>query len=882
MIVHDFGTKSHAFQATTNVLLALWQENKTRSAFAVIYDSWEKYLCIVYGSEVAGDELFIRHTYLATLAKLMSWMRITESTSLPDNNQIIKVLEGQFFKEQGIENFLEEDFFSWIGRSNARKAGVSVVRWMFSLLQNYNLRELSEDVLKSLYQELVDPVARHDLGEYYTPDWLAHRIIHKLFESNPQASMLDPSCGSGTFLYLAIREKREMLRDSVQTLHHILDSVCGVDIHPLAVIVAKTNYILALGNLLKKRRKGVITIPIYLADTVKLPERWAKTETADYEVTINGRPIFLPEPLLVNPTFYDQAIELIKEFARKNKGRSISQVQFSNFLLAQHFPMTNNIQLITALFAIADVLKHFIDEDRDTIWAFILKNIYKPLFFKKKFDFVVGNPPWIAFRFMEPIYQVFLKRQITKDYNLLKGRGELITHLEVATLFLVRSADLFLKTGGSIAFVLPKSIFSADQHDGLRKRTFNLSEDFTQNLHWREVWDCEEIVPLFNVPACVLIADKSETKKIEYPIRGQILSGKLSRKNASLTEAEKELTVENVQFYLHTRGKRSFWSVGKNMGAKEVSYYIAKFAQGATIVPRSFWFVQVKSTPLGFNPDLPPLETADRAMQEAKDAYKSVFFKDTVESRFLYATLLSTDLLPFGYLDYRLVVLPIEPGEDHYKLIDEKEACKRGFIHLARRLEKIEQEWVKRRSTKAKRMTSIEWLDYRKKLTTQDPQSKFLVLYNASGTFLTAATLKKRPIKFEIDGQHIQVQGFLADYVTYYMETSNLNEANYLSSIFNAPKIDTLIKPMQARGLWGPRHICKKVLELSIPRFDEKNSIHYHLAEFGKTCSIKVDEWLTCGGAGKIKSIGKLRSMVREMLKEELQEIDLLVKEILG
>jgi len=147
-IVRDFGVKSHAFQTTTNALLTLWQEIKTQSAFMVIYDSWEKYLRIVYGGEVAGDELFIRHTYLATLAKLMSWARISESRSLPDNAQTVEMLEGRLFKAQGIENFIEEDFFSWVARAEATKIGVNVVRWLFSLLQNYNLRELSEDVLK--------------------------------------------------------------------------------------------------------------------------------------------------------------------------------------------------------------------------------------------------------------------------------------------------------------------------------------------------------------------------------------------------------------------------------------------------------------------------------------------------------------------------------------------------------------------------------------------------------------------------------------------------------------------------------------------------------------------------------------------------------------
>jgi hypothetical protein len=43
-----------------------------------------------------------------------------------------------------------------------------------------------------------------------------------------------------------------------------------------------------------------------------------------------------------------------------------------------------------------------------------------------------------------------------------------------------------------------------------------------------------------------------------------------------------------------------------------------------------------------------------------------------------------------------------------------------------------------------------------------------------------------------------------------------------------------------------------------------------------------VEQWLSSSGAKKITSIGKLRSMVRELLKEDLAEIDELGKKILG
>lgn len=108
-----------------------------------------------------------------------------------------------------------------------------------------------------------------------------------------------------------------------------------------------------------------------------------------------------------------------------------------------------------------------------------------------------------------------------------------------------------------------------------------------------------------------------------------------------------------------------------------------------------------------------------------------------------------------------------------------------------------------------------------------------------------------------------------------------MKEAFYLGSFLNAPVIDRLIKPMQTRGQWGPRDICKKVLELSIPQFEPFNNIHLRLVELGKLCTQKVGQWVQSGGVGKIKSIGVLRSKVREMLKKELTEIDNRVQPIL-
>ena len=875
----DFGMRSPAFLFSFRLLKGVLKQVEDKSDFQVIYENWERYLRVTYGSIIGSKDLFLRHSYLATLAKLIAWARITEQSLIPSSQEISSILNGEFFRGQRIANFLEEDFFSWIAREDTEAIGLDISKKLLSLLLRYNLKQLSEDVLKALYQELVDPEARHDLGEYYTPDWLAHRMVEKALGENPRHSVLDPACGSGTFLYATIKHKRDTLGNSRETLEHILQSVVGVDIHPLAVIIAKTNYLLALGDLFKKRIKPV-SLPVYLADSIRLPQMEGQMEMGallpGFKLEIDGKKILIPEVLTHDSQYYDEAIEVSKEFARNFAGRKGGDEKtFLNFLGKTSLRIAADGVLSLALYNLAEAMKELIEERRDTIWAFILKNLYKPLFLKGNFDVVLGNPPWLSYRYVEKgEYQKFLKKQIANEYRLLSGKAELITHMELATLFFLRTADLYLKNGGTIGFVLPRSVFSSDQHYNFRRSYFSL------NLGFQEVWDLEKVEPLFNVPACVFFGRRGT--KTKDSLRCQVFSGKLERKNSSLGEAEQVLSIAPEELFVTQVGKRSFLSSSKTKTVVAVrSFYQPYFKQGATIVPRSLWFVEVKSHPtFGFDPSLPYVHTAERAQKETKPAYKGLRLEGNVERDFLYATLLSTDIVPFGHLDCRLVVLPVVPSGKHFKLLSAAEARSQGFLNLANWLEEAQSEWQERRGEKAEGMDIYQRLDRYKGITRQNRLAQYKVLYPTSATYLCSCVVENKPISFEIEGQSVEMQSFVAESTEYYYETANKGEAYYLVAVLNSYTVDELLKPMQSRGLWGPRHIHKKVLEIPVPQYNSSNENHRALSQLGGQCTQKVEQLLP--QLTKSRSIGHTRRLIKAELQEELEEIDKLVRQILG
>jgi len=124
-------------------------------------------------------------------------------------------------------------------------------------LAAFHFTPTTSDPLRTLYHRLIPGKARHAGGEYYTPDWLAEHLLDMV--GYPEAGgirLLDPACGSGTFLIAAIRRLRERCCEdglsADETLQRVTGSIVGIDLDPLAVLAARANYLLAVSDLLRE------------------------------------------------------------------------------------------------------------------------------------------------------------------------------------------------------------------------------------------------------------------------------------------------------------------------------------------------------------------------------------------------------------------------------------------------------------------------------------------------------------------------------------------------------------------------------------------------------------------------------------------------------
>jgi len=256
----------------------------------------------------------------------------------------------------------------------------------------------------------------------------------------------------------------------------------------------------------------------------------------------------------------------------------------------------------------------------------------------------------------------------------------------------------------------------------------------------------------------------------------------------------------------------------------------------------------------------------------AKPPWDKVKLSGKVEGGFLYASSIGTDIVPFGMLRARPLLVPATMENGKLTMFaSASEIFRAGFEGLADYLRRAEELWEKKAMAKSRKMSVFERLDYERGLTSQKPSVKFKVLYSASGTNVTACIVDQSK-EFESEG--VRLKGFIADKKTYWYDTDHGGEAYYLCGLLNSSLVNETIKPLQTRGLFGERDIHKRPLLLPIPHFSARNAKHARLAELGKLCTEKVKEVLKGKGP-------QSRSAVRGMLAKEIAEIDDLAMDVI-
>ena len=841
------GSSAHALDRDT--LLALFTQHRDHPAVRMKRRLWARLLTTALGTQFEdSDQLFVEHTYLVNTAEIIAHALVGFDLA---SISPASLLSGAKFEESGISGVVEADFFDWVVHV---PGGEPFVRSLARRVGRFRWQEIGGDVLKVLYESVITAPTRKRLGEYYTPDWLAERIVTTTIKRPLETRVLDPACGSGTFLFHAARRYLAKAEDTGLSLESALTGltrhVIGMDLHPVAVTLARVTYLLAIGReRLMHPDRGSIQVPVYLGDAVQ----WRREaddlfsggnlviETDDRTQLFESEVRF-PEELLEDAGRFSQIVESMMKLAGSRRPGSAAP-KLSGLYQRYAVSPTARKTLDDTFQTLCDL--H--DDGRDHIWSYYVRNLARPWWLalpQNRVDVLVGNPPWLAFRYMtEAMQEAF--RTYSDERGLWHG-AKVATHQDLSGLFLVRAVERYLRIGGRFAFVMPNAAVDRGQFKGLR--TGSYKRPTSQNpisIAFDSAWDLRRIRPhFFPRGSAVLIGTRAGEPK-PLPTDVMIWSGRIPEQNANW-DTVKSLLAQ---------------APGKAQPANDdaTSPWAERFRNGATIFPRLLFFVTRQAAgPLGRAAGKAGVRSLQR--NNDKKPWKELpTLEGVVETEFIRPVLLGESVIPFRIAETFEAVIPW----DREGLMDGQSDRLDAHEGLAKWWRRAEEVWDKHRSSD--RLTLIERLDYQRTLKQQFPIQPERIVYNSSGMHLVASRLNDRRA--------------IIEHSLYWATAGSTAEAQYLCAILNAATFTEIVRPFMSYGK-DERHFDKHIWQVPVPLFDPSDDLHSRLSARGAELEAAIGKLELVPGRHFAATRRDIRAFIAE--SADGQDVEALVEELLS
>lgn len=415
-------------------------------------------------------------------ATLIDFETLIDIDSEALRHHLVTLEDGAIFRDYGITNLLEGDFFSWYSTKEQWTSDIATnISGIFSILSLYsdkavlNTGAKSTDFFKELYQGMIPSAVRHSLGEYYTKRWVAQQVVDEALNLAPVENWkgIDPCCGSGTFITVMIDKVLEETqgKSNEEQLFSVLSRVKGIDLNPVAVLTARVNYFINIAHLLTEQDE--IEIPVYLGDSSYVPKKrtYDNVECLEYTINTLASPIdiLVPASMVSDALAFSKAMTAIELFVRNLDENSVYECLEK---LVSVSDLTNLIK--EQIHKLADTLVDLERKNWDGIWARIITN-YLTTANIGKFDIIVGNPPWVDWKslpsgYRDKIVSLCISRKLFSGDSVTGG-----INLNICALISNVVAENYLSKDGVLGFLMPEPLIFQQSYEGFRN--LYLSDD---------------------------------------------------------------------------------------------------------------------------------------------------------------------------------------------------------------------------------------------------------------------------------------------------------------------------------------------------------------------------------------------------------------------
>jgi hypothetical protein len=776
-----------------------------------------------------ADEL-----YILTLGKLICANVIEKRALISDDGDLQIILSGRYFVAKGLVNLVEYDYFGWLNESPYIERQLFTARAIQHDLQAYDFDQSpADDLFGTMMAEFAERSKRLLLGQELTPEWLASQTVEKVLGMLPNGELpqlVDMCCGSGAMIVETVKRAKVLIGNDAshtkreEKVRLLAQSITGFDIDPLAVILSKINWVLAARDWLEPFGTINVTIPVYHADSlfaITPLTDGIENDTGDefHILKVAEHSIKLPK-FLLTPEFqplFDGVLErtysMVMAAGLSNKlvlSDKVVSDAIDSVLQATSTKLTEEQTKAVRSFVrmFTEIVDQLNRDGRNGIWAFILRNSYRPGLVVGQFNGLVSNPPWLALsKIADNPYQALLKRKA--EAFGIKPAGSSHLHIELATIFLLHSVDQYLRAHAVIGCIGPETILNGHHHNPFRLGAYQKAAaiDFAVEAIWR----VQE--GTFKNNAIVLFGRKTTFSANEPdPIPGALAT---------------ENGLSPVTFYRHRQGKRTAWGEQHPVSSSKATGFFcpANFRQGADIMPRTLFLFEATKISQSGQPVRWSIKSIDRTTSSlafaVKDAKKNESFKITpcvVPGDILFDVLTSNLLTPFHLATPLKALLPIQKSAGNpWVFLDSVVVAAKGVA-----VQNVFKEICHAMGPRATVATVGSLINVRNKLTQQliEP-NQYLVVTGAGGGHVCSAFAATNSF---------DLQTLIIDQTLYWTQVNTEDEALYLAGLFNSEAINLVIKDFQPRGAFGERHVHKLPFGVT-PPFDASQAVHQAVVE---------------------------------------------------
>jgi len=502
-------------------------------------------------------------------------------------------------------------------------------------------------------------------------------------------------------------------------------------------------------------------------------------------------------------------------------------------------------------------------EGKNRIWTRVLKNSFAPLF-AGKFDYVVGNPPWVNWENLPGDYRE-KTRPVWEHYHLIakkKGKPSLgKAKRDMAMLFTYACIDRYLSEGGKFGFLITQTVFKSMAGEGFR--TFWIPPE-GPCFKVTKVHDLVELLPFEGAQnrTAAIFCVKGEATS--YPLPYILWKGPTIDQGLSLEEVQKSTSRIELEAR-PLRGRTGPWSTLSTKAHKALESIVGASTYRAfeglnTALNAAYWVSIQDRLPSG---DLFVENVTERGKRMVKEV------QAPIERDLVYPLLRGRDVERWKASSELYIVLPVDTRGNTLSIANLKVNYPKTYAFFSKFFDQLITRGAEPYNSQLK-----PWREKSREVA-EKTAPPFYTIFNARPSLTPykvvwreVSPLLNAAVSGSVNDQFVGQKTIIPDHTIVFVPCQCEDEAHFICAVLNSSVVRLIVSSYL--HLHPSPHVMDYV---RVPTYDPQNDLHQKLSDLSAQAHKLKNEGKESELAKIEEEIDRLVAQLYRLTIDELKEI---------